>query len=446
LKKFLGLGILLAILFSIVVSAKGTPEYEIEPIVVHNPPELSLDIVFVPANFTWEEKEYFKGLVKNYTDFLFSVEPFATYKEVINTWMCFTTYNFTIMRSGRLLFIPSDSDEVLRLIKSMMQDIAELDIHPERKPYPERLKEMPNDQVVIVVKGEFGGSGTLDGPVVCSMTPGYDQINKYVFVHEFGHSFGKLEDEYPPNKDPDPEHPCIMGGDSLTNFCPLCRKKLTALLEKYSKPYNLTIFTSFPISYHVEIEIDSISRKTLRVENGTKTIVVGKEFNISIIDVYFEKFGRGERYIFKGWGDGVTTPTRKVRIVENTVLRAIFLRQYYVTVQSPYGKINGGGWYDEGRNATISLTPSEIKELFKIKRFKRWSGDIKSGELPLEIRVDAPKLIIAEWEEDWNWPNIYFITLVLALSSIAVLYYQSHQKNRRKKAGFFIFACHFKEL
>jgi len=431
LKKFLGLGILLAILFSI-VSAKGTPEYEIEPIVVHNPPELSLDIIFVPANFTWEEKDYFRELAKNLTNYLFSTEPFASYKEVINTWMCFTTYDFGVYKEGPLLLTSVDRQEILRLIKTWMQkQEVELDIHP----WLWREKEMPDDQVVILVKDAIGGSGAPDLPIA-----GMEEVlpfeRRFTFLHELGHSFAGLPDEHMGLP-----HRCIMDGTSDREFCSNCTKKLVALLEKYSKPYNLTIFTSFPISPQVKIEIDSISRKTLRAQNGTLRTIVGKSFNISIEECY--QLNEKERYVFKEWSDGINSSKREMQVNSDIVLRAIFIKQYFLKVISPYGNVSGSGWYDEGGKARISIEPIEIEwGDLRIKRFKGWS--IGSKESSLEIVVDRPKLIVAEWEEDWNWPNIRilisFLCIIisfLALSSIAV----SLSKNRRKKAGFFIKLC-----
>jgi hypothetical protein len=415
---------LLAILFSIMVSAKGTPEYEIEPIVVHNPPELSLDIVFVPANFTWEEKDCFRELAKNLTNYLFSTEPFASYKEVINTWMCFTTYDFGVYKEGPLLLTSVDRQEILRLIKTWMQkQEVELDIHP----WLWREKEMPDDQVVILVKDAIGGSGAPDLPIA-GMKEVLPFYRRYVFLHELGHSFADLPDEHMGLP-----HRCIMAGTSDSEFCSDCTKKLVALLEKYSKPYNLTIFTSFPINPQVRIEIDSLSRKTLQIENGTLRTIVGKSFNISIEECY--QLNEKERYVFKEWSDGINSSKREMQVNSNIVLRAIFIKQYFLNVTSLYSNVGGSGWYNEGEKARISIEPLEIEwGSLRIKRFKGWS--IGSKEPSLEIVVDRPKSIIAEWEEDWNWPNIYFITLVLVLSSVAVLYYQSHQKNRRKRRDF----------
>lgn len=56
---------------------------------------------------------------------------------------------------------------------------------------------VPHDKVVIIVNNpNYGGSGGTSAAVAYNGAPGSSASGEQVFVHEFGHSFGNLMDEY----------------------------------------------------------------------------------------------------------------------------------------------------------------------------------------------------------------------------------------------------------
>ena len=130
------------------------------------------------------------------------------------------------------------------------------------------FEQSPNDQIIVLVNNlTYGGSGHPDVAVAYT-----GQWGKQIMIHELGHSFGHLGDEYIrhdedwtggtdvpyPNIDWDgskwedvpgtgaylgalyrnlvrPTYDsCIMRRIEYFEFCPVCRIALTVILENYT--------------------------------------------------------------------------------------------------------------------------------------------------------------------------------------------------------------------
>lgn len=76
----------------------------------------------------------------------------------------------------------------------------------------------------------------------------------------------------------------------------------------------------------------------------------------------------------------------------------MFKVQHYVNVSSEYGSVSGGGWYDEGATAVISVTPGVTDFGNGTRRiFKSWIGDFSGSSVTARVTVDSPKNIRALW-------------------------------------------------
>lgn len=144
----------------------------------------------------------------------------------------------------------------------------------------------------------------------------------------------------------------------------------------------------------------------------------------------------GVRYAFKNWQDGDNSNPRTVNLLQDMLLEAVYEKQYYLTVESPYGETSGTGWYAENSVATISVDPTSVPMegvfgfLGARTAFSAWTGDIRS-ELPtVPVRMDGQKSVAAEWSSDM-WPlylNILLVILVVAIATIAVLLLKRRRK------------------
>ena len=109
--------------------------------------------------------------------------------------------------------------------------------------------------------------------------------------------------------------------------------------------------------------------------------------------------------------------------------KANYMNQYLVQVTSPTGTTSGSGWYDDGANTTISVTPSMIPvpgllgTLGVKSIMSGWSGDY-SGPVSNGVSVvpvHSAMKITATWRTDYSALVYFAIALIISLSVVLVL-------------------------
>lgn len=153
-------------------------------------PEKKVDLVILAEGYTISEMDKFVEDAKRVTRYLFDEEPFATEKKNFNVKAVLTPsdesgtdvpgeniYKNTCFNSSFYTF-----DEARYLTSSDMKDIYDA------------AAVVPYDQIYVLVNTErYGGGGFYNFVTLCSAD---NQLSKQVFVHEFGHGFAGLGDEY----------------------------------------------------------------------------------------------------------------------------------------------------------------------------------------------------------------------------------------------------------
>lgn len=163
---------------------------EYTKIVESGDPATSVDIVFLAEGYAANEMKKFLKDVRKMADILFAAEPFSSYKNRINIWAVESVsqesgtdipgediYNNTVMNSS---FYTFDIDRYLTTLDlKTVNDYAGL---------------VPHDNIVILVNTNvYGGGGVYN---YYSITAVDNSYSNRVFVHELGHSFAGLADEY----------------------------------------------------------------------------------------------------------------------------------------------------------------------------------------------------------------------------------------------------------
>lgn len=153
-------------------------------------PGKKVDLVILAEGYTATEMNKFVEDAKRVTGYLFEEEPFASEKESFNVKAVLTPsvesgtdvpgeniYKNTCFNSSFCTF-----DEARYLTSSDMKDIYDA------------AATVPYDQIYVLVNTErYGGGGFYNFVTLCSAD---NQLSKQVFVHEFGHGFAGLGDEY----------------------------------------------------------------------------------------------------------------------------------------------------------------------------------------------------------------------------------------------------------
>ena len=153
-------------------------------------PHDKVDFVFLAEGYTAEDKDKFKADVDKMTAFLFTVEPYKTAKARFNVRGVFRpsaeramdeprqgVYKKTVLDAS---FNAFDLDRYMLIEKDhRMHEIA---------------AQVPYDVIIVLVNSKRYGGGSIAFDYCVSTTD--NERSKQVFVHELGHSFGFLADEY----------------------------------------------------------------------------------------------------------------------------------------------------------------------------------------------------------------------------------------------------------
>ena len=165
-------------------------KYQVEKLKSSGNPDKCVDIVFVPEGYTQKQMVKFKTDILRLSDSLFSVEPFTRYKNKFNFYAVLApseeegadipglnVWKNTLVNSG---FYTFDSERYLTTSDYWkVRDIASC---------------APYDQICVLVNTDkYGGGGIFNH---YSLTSTDNEISSSVFIHEFGHGFAGLGDEY----------------------------------------------------------------------------------------------------------------------------------------------------------------------------------------------------------------------------------------------------------
>ncbi len=172
-----------------ILKEKPAPFQTVE-ILKNGDSENHVDLIILAEGYTKNEMEKFIGDAKRVTGYLFEEEPFKSKKNKFNvTAVCTSSeesgtdvpgeniYKNTRFNSS---FYTFDTPRYLTIsdLKSVY-DAAAI---------------VPHDQIYVLVNtGKYGGGGFYNNINVCSSD---NSSTKEVFVHEFGHGFAGLGDEY----------------------------------------------------------------------------------------------------------------------------------------------------------------------------------------------------------------------------------------------------------
>jgi len=125
--------------------------------------------------------------------------------------------------------------------------------------------------------------------------------------------------------------------------------------------------------------------------------------------------GDGIRYVFQQWMiDSAPVSGNSVQVTMDAPRTAVahYKTQYLLTASSDYGIVQGGGWYDAGNSATLSVT-QEVDTSYGVKQiFVKWTGDTESTSAATVITMDSPYTLRAVWRTD---STILYATIVLAI-------------------------------
>ncbi len=153
-------------------------------------PVNSVDLAFIAEGYTISEMGKFRDDVRKMADALFNEAPFGEYRKMFNIW----AVEAVSPESGT--DIPGERIYVNTAVNSSFYTFG-LDRYlttQDIKSVNDYAAVVPHDNIIILINSErYGGGGVYNYYSGC--TAGH-QLSPKVFIHEFGHCFAGLADEY----------------------------------------------------------------------------------------------------------------------------------------------------------------------------------------------------------------------------------------------------------
>ncbi len=162
----------------------------------NGPPASKVDLVILGDGYAKEEMEKFRKDAQHFNDIMFSITPFKERKQDFNVWMIeviseesgISKPDKNIWKSNALGAIYNtfgSARYVLTTANAALRDIA---------------GQVPYEVINLLINDERYGGGGIYNQYNTTYTitdqAGQEWQRDYVYVHEFGHSFAGLGDEY----------------------------------------------------------------------------------------------------------------------------------------------------------------------------------------------------------------------------------------------------------
>lgn len=167
-----------------------SPVYESVEILKNGKAENKVDIVILAEGYTLEEMDKFREDAERVTNYLFEEEPFKTEKNKFNVRAVLSSS----VESGT--DVPGENIYKNTCFNSTFYtfDLPRYLTTSDIKSILDAASVVPYDHIYVLVNtSRYGGGGFYNFLSVCTSD---NSLTKEVFVHEFGHGFAGLGDEY----------------------------------------------------------------------------------------------------------------------------------------------------------------------------------------------------------------------------------------------------------
>jgi hypothetical protein len=153
-------------------------------------PHTSVDLAFIAEGYKADEMGKFRADVKKMADYLFEEAPFSEYKDRFNIW----AVEAISQDSGT--DVPGENIYVNTALNSSFYtfDLDRYLTTQDIKAVNDYAATVPHDNIIVLINSSrYGGGGVYN--YYTGTTTG-NQLSPKVFIHEFGHGFAGLADEY----------------------------------------------------------------------------------------------------------------------------------------------------------------------------------------------------------------------------------------------------------
>ena len=175
----------------------------------------------------------------------------------------------------------------------------------------------------------------------------------------------------------------------------------------------------------IPVMIDGSTAKTAAGGSVTMQLPVGGAYQIGIEPIVSR--GESTRLVFVGWDDGSNATARSLVLDGDSTMTGTYEEQYRLRVNSPLSAYDYSAWYDPGTVVPLSVDPvvvpmSGILGALGFRYiFHGWSGDVKSNANSINVTMDQPKVINADFSLDYTAIVIPAIVAVGVVGAVVLV-------------------------
>ena len=172
------------------IREESIPVFDVVTIADNGNPSEKVDLVFLSEGYREEEMATFIADVNRMVDSLFSAFPFNQYKDAFNI------YAVKVPSHDSGTDIPGERSYVNTAFNSSFYtfDVSRYLTSSDMKAIHDAASVVPYDHICVLVNSSrYGGGGFYNYLCLCTSNGAF---STEVFIHEFGHSFVGLADEY----------------------------------------------------------------------------------------------------------------------------------------------------------------------------------------------------------------------------------------------------------
>jgi hypothetical protein len=178
----------------------------------------------------------------------------------------------------------------------------------------------------------------------------------------------------------------------------------------------------------VPVSIGTMMVKTSSNGDARMMLLVGSTYAISVAPAV--DFQNSTRVVFNGWNDGTNQTQRSVLLDGDVNLVGSYKVQYLLRVSSPVSSYSE--WHDAGSVVKLQ-TPSSLPMNWPLgflglkHNFIDWTGDVNSPLLQINITMNAPKTLKANFSADYS-PLVVPAIIAAGIAGGVVLSLTRHRR------------------
>ncbi len=238
---------------------KKLQQFKVVPLMKNGDSHEKVDIVIVGDGYRKEDLEKFRKDAKHFNDVMFSTSPFKERMKDFNVWIIeVASSDSGIDKPDKNIWKNTALGTMYNIFGSPRYILTE-----DNKSLRDICAAAPYDFINILINDNRYGGGGIYNLYTTTFTrgdaPGMDWQMDYVYVHEFGHSFGGLGDEYYSSQ--------VSYVDMYQKGVEPWEPNLTALTDKKNLKWKHMMEPETPLPTHWEkSQYDSLGRLRAKLD------------------------------------------------------------------------------------------------------------------------------------------------------------------------------------